>query len=106
MPTRMLKRRQQRRNPKIEKAAMDKKELASTIEVKAADEETLKNLDVECKQKTLSFEEKQQLRADEIEAIAKAMEILSDGRVDAGHQHIELVQSGSSFVQDNSRNTF
>merc|ERR1712048_1432622 len=41
---------------KIEKAAMDKKELASTIEVKAADEETLKNLDVECKQKTLSFE--------------------------------------------------
>merc|ERR1719262_680482 len=32
---------------KIEKAAMDKKELASTIEMKAADEETLKNLDVE-----------------------------------------------------------
>jgi len=91
---------------KIEKAAMDKKELASTIEVKAADEETLKNLDVECKQKTLSFEEKQQLRADEIEAIAKAMEILSDGRVEAGHQHIDLVQSGTSFVQDNSRNTF
>merc|ERR1719262_308738 len=91
---------------KIEKAAMDKKELAATIEVKAADEETLKNLDVECKQKQLSFEEKQQLRADEIEAIAKAIEILSDGRVDAGHQHIALVQTGTSFVQDNSRNTF
>merc|ERR1719223_2239390 len=91
---------------KIEKAAMNKKELAATKEVKAADEETLKNLDVECKQKALSFEEKQQLRADEIEAIAKAMEILSDGRVEAGHQHIDLVQSGTSFVQDNSRNTF
>jgi len=32
---------------KIEKRAMDKKELASTIEMKAADEETLKNLDTE-----------------------------------------------------------
>merc|ERR1719174_1344553 len=82
------------------------------VEEKTAEKEgkiekkTLKNLDVECKQKALSFEEKQQLRADEIAAIAKAMEILSDGRVDAGHQHIDLVQSGTSFVQDNSRNTF
>merc|ERR1719261_1333185 len=89
---------------KNEKRAMDKKELASTIEMKAADEETLKNLDTECKQKTLSFEEKQQLRADEIGAIEKAIEILSDGRVGAGGQHISAVQT--SFVQSGSKDTF
>jgi len=91
---------------KIEKAAMNKKELAATKEVKAADEETLKNLDVECKQKALSFEEKQQLRADEIAAIAKAIEILSDGRVDAGHQHIGFTQIASSFVQTDRADKF
>jgi len=86
---------------KIEKKAMDKKELAAEIEVKAADESTLKNLDTECKQKKLSFDEKQQLRTDEIAAIAKAMEILSDGRVADGSQHV-----GSSFIQSDNRNTF
>merc|ERR1719156_239531 len=78
---------------------MDTKELASTEESKAADEDTLGNLDTECKQKTLSFEEKQQLRADEIAAIAKATEILSDGRTAAGGEHLELAQSGTAFVQ-------
>ena len=39
-----------------------KKELASTIEVKAADKHLLENLDVECEQKKLSFEEKQKDR--------------------------------------------
>jgi len=84
---------------KMEKKAMDRKELASTIEMKAADESMLKNLDTECKQKLLSFEEKQQLRADEIGALAKAIEILSDGRVDSGGQHISLVQTNTAFVQ-------
>jgi len=84
---------------KIEKRAMDTKELASTNESKAADEELLNNLDTECKQKTASFEEKQQLRADEIAAIAKATEILSDGRTSAGGEHLGLAQSGTSFVQ-------
>jgi len=85
---------------------MDKKELASTEESKAADEDTLNNLDTECKQKTLSFEEKQQLRADEIAAIAKATEILSDGRTSAGGQHLELAQSGTAFVQTDRSERF
>jgi HAMP domain-containing protein len=91
---------------KLEKKAMDTKELASTKESKAADEDTLNNLDTECKQKTLSFEEKQQLRADEIAAIAKAVEILSDGRTDAGGQHLELAQSATSFVQTERSDKF
>jgi len=83
---------------KKEKIAEDKKELASTIEVKAADEHLLENLDVECEQKKLSFDEKQKLRADEIEAIGKASEILSGDDVSGNAaEHLGFVQS--SFAQ-------
>merc|ERR1740117_1925647 len=91
---------------KIEKRAMDTKELASTEESKAADEDLLNNLDTECKQKTASFEEKQQLRSDEIAALAKATEILSDGDVAAGGAHLGLAQSGTSFVQSERSERF
>merc|ERR1719183_3313747 len=46
---------------KEEKAAQDKKELAATIEVKADDEKTLADMEVECEEKKLSFDEKQKL---------------------------------------------
>lgn len=85
---------------KKEKTAMDKKELAATIEMKTSDEHTYENLDTECAEKKLSFDEKQKLRADEIEAIAKAIEILSDGDVAAGQQHL------SSLVQVESQSSF
>merc|ERR1719159_187208 len=62
---------------KLEKAAMDKKELASTKETKAEDETTLKDVTTECEEKSLSFTEKQQLRTEEIKAIAQAIEILT-----------------------------
>jgi septal ring factor EnvC (AmiA/AmiB activator) len=85
---------------KKEKIAEDKKELASTIEVKAADEHLLENLDVECEQKKLSFDEKQKLRADEIEAIGKASEILSGDDVSGNAaEHLGFAQTGSSFAQ-------
>ena len=85
---------------KKEKIAEDKKELASTIEVKAADEHLLENLDVECEQKKLSFDEKQKLRADEIEAIGKAQEILEGDDVSGNAaEHLGFVQTGSSFAQ-------
>merc|ERR1719502_2641329 len=61
---------------KEEKAALDKKELASTITVKKEDEKTLSDMETECKEKGLSFTEKQQLRAEEIEAIGQAIDIL------------------------------
>jgi hypothetical protein len=62
---------------KEEKAAADKKELAATETMKASDEKTLKDMQVECEEKKLSFGEKQQLRTEEIDAIAQATEILS-----------------------------
>jgi len=89
---------------KKEKIAEDKKDLSSTIQVKAEDENLLKNLDVECEEKMLSFEEKQKLRADEIEAIGKATEILAGDDVSGNAaEHLGLVQTGSSFVQFMSR---
>jgi len=57
-------------------------------------------LDVECEQKKLSFDEKQKLRADEIEAIGKASEILAGDDVSGNAaEHLGLVQTGSSFAQ-------
>jgi len=89
---------------KKEAIAENKKDLASTIQVKAEDENLLKNLDVECEEKMLSFQEKQKLRADEIEAIGKATEILSGDDVSGNAaEHLGLAQTGSSFVQFMSR---
>merc|ERR1719420_2276685 len=64
-----------------EKAALDEKQKKSTEVVKAEDEGTLKDVTTECSEKKLSFDEKQQLRADEIEAIGKAVEIMSSSDV-------------------------
>jgi hypothetical protein len=60
-----------------EKAALDKKQKKSTELVKVEDEGTLTDVETECSEKKLSFDEKQQLRADEIEAIGKAVGIMS-----------------------------
>merc|ERR1719502_272 len=79
---------------KEEKAASDKKELASTKTMKAEDEKTLSDMQVECKEKQLSFDEKQKLRTEEIEAIQKATDILKSGDVPGA----ALVQ-GASFGQ-------
>jgi hypothetical protein len=79
---------------KSEKAAQDKKQLAATVDMKAANEKTLVETTAECAQKKLSFQEKQQLRADEIEAIAKAVEILSSPDVSGNaEKHLALAQA-------------
>merc|ERR1719247_1699807 len=60
---------------KEEQAAADKKSLAATIETKKEDEKTLADMKVECEEKKLSYGEKQQLRAEETQAIGQAIEI-------------------------------
>merc|ERR1719235_3041447 len=80
---------------KEEKAATDKKELASTIATKKEDEKTLADMQVECKEKGLSFEEKQKLRGEEIEAIQQAVKILQAGDVPGA----ALLSKGTSFAQ-------
>jgi len=82
---------------KEEKAASDKKELASTIADKKEDEKTLADMEVECKEKGLSFEEKQKLRTEEIEAINQAMKILSGDAVSGNaEKHLGLVQTSEA----------
>merc|ERR1719331_3642023 len=56
-------------------------DLKDTSSTKAADEKYLGDLTATCSQKAGDFESRQQLRADEIVAIEKAIEIISSGAV-------------------------
>jgi len=64
-------------------AARTKKELGSAREQKAEDENFLADLKTECNHKQLSFTEKQKLRQDELDALAKAIEILGNPNIAA-----------------------
>merc|ERR1719171_2490828 len=82
---------------KEEKAASDKKELASTKTMKAEDEKTLADMEVECKEKGMSFEEKQQLRTEEIEAIGQAIKILqSPESMGNAEKYLDLAQNAAA----------
>jgi len=78
---------------KEEKAALNNKQLACTKENKAADETTLSDAEVECSEKKMSFEEKQKLRTEEIEAIAQAVKILGSEAAQGGEKHLSMAQS-------------
>merc|ERR1740130_752233 len=82
---------------KQEKAAQDKKDLAATITMKAEDEKTLSDMQVECEEKKLSFGEKQQLRTEEIEAVGQAIKILQSGDVSGNaEKHLALAQTSET----------
>merc|ERR1719156_79639 len=86
---------------KTEKAAQNKKQLAATVAHKAENEKLLKSTETECAEKKLSFAEKQKLRTEELEAIAKAIEILSSDDVSGNaEKYLSLAQSRkvTSFV--------
>jgi hypothetical protein len=82
---------------KTEQAAEDERQLSSTTANKAQSEKTLEATTTECKEKAMSLEEKQQLREEEIEAIGKAVEILSSPEVAGQHEkHLQLAQVGGA----------
>lgn len=84
---------------KLEKAAMDKKERAETTAAKEADEKTLSDLTTECTEKKLSYDEKQELRAEEIVAIQKAIAILETPEVSANaEKYLSLTQASSTSL--------
>merc|ERR1719311_1470189 len=56
-------------------------DLKDTTTTRDADQKYLNDLTAECEQKAADFESRQQLRAEEIEAIEKAVEIISSGAV-------------------------
>merc|ERR1719215_2495883 len=92
---------------KTEKSAQNKKQLAATVADKAENEKLLKTTETECAEKKLSFAEKQKLRTEELEAIAKAIEILSSDEVSGNaEKYLALTQSrkSTSLVQGGGRN--
>merc|ERR1719421_2778917 len=90
---------------KLQSAAEEKGDLGDTTATRDSDTEYLGKLVATCSQKSSDFENRQQLRTDEIAAIDKAIEILSSGAV-AGNaeKHLPaLVQKHVSFLQLSSK---
>jgi hypothetical protein len=82
---------------KEEKAAQNKKELAATITMKKEDEKSLSEMEVQCEEKKLSYDEKQQLRTEEIEAIGQAIKILQSPDVTGNaEKHLDLAQTSQA----------
>jgi len=77
------------------KAAELTKQAVSLADVKVSDEKLFADTKVECAEKSESFEEKQQLRAEEIQALEKAIDILSSDEVSSGATHLALPQRGA-----------
>merc|ERR1712061_444518 len=66
---------------KLQAKADAEGDLRDTTTTKEADEKYLADLTATCEQKASDFESRQQLRTEELEAIAKAIEILSSDEV-------------------------
>jgi len=66
---------------------------------KASDEKYLKDLIVECEQKSFDYSARQKVRAGEIEAIKKAIEIMSSDDLTGGTKHLPgLIQKKSTSL--------
>merc|ERR1711977_196898 len=76
-------------------------DLKDTTTTRDADSKYLADLTATCEQKASDFESRQQLRADEIVAIEKAIEIISSGAVSGNaDKHLPaMLQKGSAFAQ-------
>merc|ERR1719247_3675126 len=75
-------------------------DLEDTVTTKAADTKYLDDLVATCDEKANAFEQRQQLRAEEIEAIEKAIEIISSGAVSgSADKHLPALIQKSSFAQ-------
>merc|ERR1719158_1048454 len=77
-------------------------DLQDTTTSKAADEKYLADLTATCGTKASDFESRQQLRADEITAIEKAIEIISSGAVSGNadkHLPSMMQKKGAAFSQ-------
>jgi prefoldin subunit 5 len=85
----------------LQGAADSKGDLQDTTTTRDDDSKYLSDLTATCEQKSAAFAERQQLRADEIAAVEKAIEILSSGAVSgASEKHLpQLVQKSSVMAQ-------
>jgi len=79
-----------------EAAAQAKGDLSDTTASRDEDAAYLSALDAQCSQKSSDFESRQELRGEELEAIDKAIEIVSSPEL-AGAAEKNLVAGGSAF---------
>merc|ERR1719454_814026 len=79
---------------RLSDAAEGKGDLADTQAALAEDEKFLHDLNAECEQKSFDYQARQTVRQGEIEAIGKAIEIMSSPEVAAGAAHT-LLQKGA-----------
>merc|ERR1719420_1825549 len=85
----------------LQGAADSKGALQDTVTTRDDDTKYAADLTATCEQKSTDFANRQTLRAEEIEAIQKAIEILADGAVSgASEKHLpQLLQKPHTFVQ-------
>jgi len=75
-------------------------DLQDTTTTRDADTAYLEDLTATCAQKSSDFESRQQLRAEEIEAIEKAIEIISSGAVaGSAEKHLPQLVQKSAYAQ-------
>merc|ERR1719181_744881 len=85
---------------KLQAKATAEGDLAETTATRDADSKYLKDLTATCQEKASAFESRQKLRAEEIEAIEKAIEIISSSSVSgAADKHLPALMQKSSFAQ-------
>jgi len=82
---------------RLQDAAEAKGDLADTQASVAEDEKFLQDLNAECEQKSWDFGQRQKVRAGEIEAIGKAIEIMSSVAFD--QQSISTTSAGVALAQ-------
>jgi hypothetical protein len=85
------------RNKHLGRAAKAQKELAAATATYNENRQTLSDLETECKEKALSYEEKQKLSADELEALGEAIAILDGDSVQGAASRNSI--RGQSFIQ-------
>jgi len=85
---------------KLQAKADAEGDLKDTTSTRDADAKYLADLTATCEQKASDFESRQQLRADEIVAIEKAIEIISSGSVSGNaDKHLPSLVQKASFAQ-------
>jgi len=81
-------------------------DLQDTTTTRDADTEYLEDLTATCAQKSSDFDSRQQLRAEEIEAIEKAIDIISSGAVaGSADKHLPGLVQKSAFAQLRAEST-
>lgn len=91
----------------LQEAANAKGDLTDTTTTRDDDVKYLADMTATCEQKASAYEQRQKLRAEELEAVHKAIEIMSGEAVSGGSEkHLpQLLQKSSSFVQLRSSST-